>query len=448
MHKSKKAAAAAVAAAMTLSLAGCTDTSYVMTYNDNEKINAGVYIYNLYTEMSYQMTMMYYVSGVTEGYLDQEVEGKKLSEYLPEKAKQATKEYAAIITKFDELGLELTEEELKTISDNLRDQWDASKDLYEKEGISKESIRQVQKGELMRTKLFDYYYGEGGEEAAGDSDLEQYVKDNYLRYKTISIAKSTDEDETVAEQDNKDNEALRDSYLEKAEGLGFDEFDDVIDEYNAYVADLTAAAEETSGTDLTDDSTAEIDLGETDDSDEAEAVAQEETEAEADAPEDSTADTEETADEAAEDTAAEEDYNIALPQDEEAVADEVTTAEEDPYANETMLDYGNMDDDTKESDQGKLADAINALEVGKAAAYEDDNYYYIIIKGDVAERAAQYALDNHDTLLHSLKDDDFQTKLDSWIEALNIKENSDALKRYSAKQVYDLQEEYYTELNK
>ena len=82
MAKAKKITAALTAALLcTASLTACSDTSYVMTAGDS-KINAGIYIYNELTEMSYQMTMMYYQKGIKKDYFDQKVDGKAFDEYL------------------------------------------------------------------------------------------------------------------------------------------------------------------------------------------------------------------------------------------------------------------------------------------------------------------------------------------------------------------------------
>ena len=82
MAKAKKITAALTAALLcTASLTSCSDTSYVMTAGDS-KINAGIYIYNELTEMSYQMTMMYYQNGIKKDYFDQKVDGKAFDEYL------------------------------------------------------------------------------------------------------------------------------------------------------------------------------------------------------------------------------------------------------------------------------------------------------------------------------------------------------------------------------
>ena len=81
-------------------------------------------------------------------------------------------------------------------------------------------------------------------------------------------------------------------------------------------------------------------------------------------------------------------------------------------------------------------------------AYEDDNAYYILIKGDVKDRDTEYAKDNHEDLLKEMKSDEFQKKLTGWVEKLDIKVNNKAIKRYTPKVVYDKQTEYYSKNNK
>ena len=190
MAKAKKITAALTAALLcTASLTSCSDTSYVMTVGDS-KINAGIYIYNELTEMSYQMTMMYYQKGIKKDYFDQKVDGKAFDEYLSDYALTATKEYAAVVDKFNELGLTLSDEDIKSINDSISSTWDSQGEFYESEGISKESVKLALKGSKMREELFDHYYAEGGEEAVSDDEMVKYLDDNYLRYKSISFAKT------------------------------------------------------------------------------------------------------------------------------------------------------------------------------------------------------------------------------------------------------------------
>jgi hypothetical protein len=451
-------------------MAGCTDTSYVLQSGD-DKVNAGVYIYNMLSEMSYQMTMMYYNDGITEDYFDQEIDGQSFSDYLSDYALTSTKEYFAIVKQFDSLGLELTSDELDEINENVTEAWDSYGDFYESEGISKDSMKLAYKESQMRSDLFDYYYAEGGVEEVSNSDIVTYLNDNYVRYKSISIAKSTNEDEDTAASEDEENKALRDEYLEKAEGVSFDDFDTIIDEYNAYLEEVAAeeaAAEDTSSddssTDSETDSTADSETdSSTDSSADSEIVIDDSAISfDAAATEDSTTDdssvasddSEASDDSTADDSTVEESDSEAelitvsadgLTDDTEDTAEgDSSTEEVDPYENETMYNFGTMDDDTKESSTGEFITAVNDLEVGVATAYEDDDYYYIIIKGDITERSTEYAEDNKDSMISEMKSDDFQSKIDGWVEEIGISENSDAIKRYTPQVVYDKQEEYYS----
>ena len=433
MAKLKKIAAALTAAALCgTMLTGCTDTSYAVSYGDT-KVNAGVYIYNMLSEMSYRMQMMYYIDGVTENYFDQKVDDKSFSDYLSDYALESTKEYAAIVENFDKLKLSLSDDELKEINDSIREAWDSAGDFYESEGISKDSVKLVQKAAKMRQKIFDYYYGEGGKEEVKKDDIVKYLNDNYIRYKEISIAKSTDEDKDKAAEADKESKEKRDKYLKEAKGLSFEEFDTIIDEYNkevqAEMESADSAAAESDSSSESDDSQA------VDDSSLAEeSSAVESSEADSSSAIESEAESEaETAD----DTSSQADEII----------DEDAETEEDPYANETMTNFGKMTDEDKSSDSGKLLEKISGLDVGVATAYEDDNYYYIIIKGDVKDRSEEYAEENHDNMVQEMKSDDFEKLIDSWVEELSISENSQALRRYTPQVVYDKQEEYYSKQN-
>lgn len=436
MAKAKKITAALTAALLcTASLTACSDTSYVMTVGDS-KINAGIYIYNELTEMSYQMTMMYYQNGITKDYFNQKVDGKAFDEYLSDYALTATKEYAAVVDKFNELGLTLSDEDLKSINDSISSTWDSQGEFYESEGISKESVKLALKGSKMREELFDHYYAEGGEEAVSDDEMVKYLDDNYLRYKSISFAKTkastdssssaTDSSTDSADAANEEAKAERDEFLEKAQGVSFDDFDSIIDEYNDYVASKNATDSSSatySDSSALDSSTASDDTSSVSDIDTS-STASDDTSSVSDSTADSST--------AASDTDSSTDSSSSAP---------------DPYANEKMMNYGTMDDSQKDTTNGKILKEVSGMSTDVATAYEDDNAYYILIKGDIKDRDTEYAKDNHEDLLKEMKSDEFQEKLTSWVEKLDIKVNNKAIKRYTPKVVYDKQTEYYSKNN-
>ena len=424
MAKAKKITAALTAALLcTASLTACSDTSYVMTVGDS-KINAGIYIYNELTEMSYKMTMMYYQNGIKKDYFNQKVDGKAFDEYLSDYALTATKEYAAVVDKFNELGLTLSDEDIKSINDSISSTWDSQGEFYESEGISKESVKLALKGSKMREELFDHYYAEGGEEAVSDDEMVKYLDDNYLRYKSISFAKTkastdssssaTDSSTDSAAAANEEAKAKRDEFLEKTQGVSFDDFDSIIDEYNDYVASKKAK-DSSSATDsnssASDSSTA---------SDDTSSVAESDTSSTASDDTSSVSDSTADSSTAASDTDSSADSSSSAP---------------DPYANEKMMNYGTMDDSQKDTTNGKILKEVSGMSTDVATAYEDDNAYYILIKGDVKDRDTEYAKDNHEDLLKEMKSDEFQKKLTSWVEKLDIKVNNKAIKRYTPKVV-------------
>ena len=111
------------------------------------------------------------------------------------------------------------------------------------------------------------------------------------------------------------------------------------------------------------------------------------------------------------------------------------------------MNYGAMDDSQKDTTNGKILKEVSGMSTDVATAYEDDNAYYILIKGDIKERDTEYAKDKHEDLLKEMKSDEFQKKLTSWVEKLDIKVNNKAIKRYTPKVVYDKQTEYYSKNN-
>ena len=382
MAKAKKITAALTAALLcTASLTACSDTSYVMTAGDS-KINAGIYIYNELTEMSYQMTMMYYQKGIKKDYFDQKVDGKAFDEYLSDYALTATKEYAAVVDKFNELGLTLSDEDIKSINDSISSTWDSQGEFYESEGISKESVKLALKGSKMREELFDHYYAEGGEEAVSDDEMVKYLDDNYLRYKSISFAKTkastdssssaTDSSTDSADAANEEAKAKRDEFLEKAQGVSFDDFDSIIDEYNDYVASKKASDSSSAA----DSDSSAADSSTT--SDDTSSVAESDTSSTASDDTSSVSDSTADSSTAASDTDSSTDSSSSAP---------------DPYANEKMMNYGTMDDSQKDTTNGKILKEVSGMSTDVATAYEDDNAYYILIKGDVKDRDTEYAKD-------------------------------------------------------
>ncbi len=463
MRKLKRIAAAVTAAVMvTVSAAGCSDTDYAMTMG-NEKVNAGVYINFLLGEINNQMYTLYYSGQVTDMNKcpDTEIDGKSFTDYVKDTALKDMKEFAAINAKFDEFGLELSDEDKDEIASSVDSAWEQMGEYYEYQGISRESLKMTYEASYKRSAVFDHYYAEGGIEEVTNDDMQKYVNENYIRFKTIAVPKSVLEDETEAAAEDGESMALVNGYLLKAEEMSFEEFDQIIDEYDEYT-EQQAAEENGEDTALTDeDAVTDIDSSSAAD-DTAEDTAPDTKETA-----DTSTDTDETADSAEDDSAEDsvddttaEDESMAEEDtvtddsaaedsaaDETAEGEEDTEEEEDPYINETIVNFTTASDtesDSYNEEYVKVLEAMKNSEYGKAAIYEDDNNIYLYMTADVSERT-DYVEDNADTLRQTMKGDDFQKLIDSWVEALDIKVNDKAIKRYTVNEIFERQEEYYSE---
>ena len=486
MKMLKRIAAGIVSIAMAATmLTGCNSGRYVMNYDGND-INAGIYIYNVLSELQTQQYSLY-IKGSSDDIMKQKVDGKEMAVYLEDKALEKTKEYCAVTEKFKELGLELTDEDMKTIASSATNNYNAQKDMFEEMGISKESIKLVLKGTKMKSMIFDYYYGEDGKEAPKDEEIEKYISDNYLRYKSITISKSTSTDDAEKEKENKEKKEQADKYFKQAEGKSFSSFDDVISAYNKDTEEASKAASGDSSTgdsssnsesksdsssssestadsssssaadssSSADSSAVESDsskVGDNDSSSSSAAESSSSSESKADsssssssAADSSSADTSSTADSSSKD-------DTSSTADSSSAADTSTTGttetEASKYPNETMINYASYSEDQLASDTGKMATKIKEAETGKAFFYEDDTGYYIIIKGDASERAKGYASENHGTLLDEMFEKTFEKNIAEWAEKLDIKVDNHSIKRYSAQSLYDRYVDFLTKDSK
>ena len=463
----KKITAGIVSTAIAASmLTGCDSGRYVMSY-DGKDVNSGIYIYHVISEMLSQQYALY-LKGSSDGVMDQKVDGKEMAVYLEDKAMEKTKEYCAVTEKFKELGLELTDDEIKSISTSATNTYNAQKDMLEEMGISKESIKLAYKGEKMKSKLFDYYYGKDGKQAPSDSDIEKYVTDNYLRYKSITISKSTKTDDADKEKENKEKKEQAEKYFKQAEGKSFSSFDDVIDAYKKETEAAAAAASGTSSTtdsssssttdsssssstadssSSTDSSAVQSDSSKVGDNDSSSSSAAESSSSSSSELKADSSSSSNTDSSSKDDTSSTADSSSAA---DSSVSTTGTTgtAEAPKYPNETMINYSNYTKEQLEESTGKMATKIKDAEKGKAFMYEDDTGYYIIIKGDTSERSKDYASENNSTLLSEMFSKTFDKTIADWAEELGIKVDSKAIKRYSAKSLYDRYTDFITKDSK
>ena len=88
--------------------------------------------------------------------------------YIAAKTLEALERYAAVTTRFDELGGALTEDELTQAQTQTDNTWASYSDLYEKNGIDQESLLAYTQASYKASDLLEMLYGETGAEPVSD----------------------------------------------------------------------------------------------------------------------------------------------------------------------------------------------------------------------------------------------------------------------------------------
>ena len=200
-------------------------------------------------------------------YLDQTLDGKKFADWVNDKTLEICRSQTAVNRLFDQYGLSLTAEEIKSIDSDTNRLWteedmyaqyfygvDVVGKYYEKFGVGEQSFKDEEIIEKKREKLFDHLYGAGGEKAANEAEVsdtltKDYIAVNYFLYEL-------EEGESAQ------------SYADRI--AGGESYEEVYKSYNEEVAkiraaeraaeDAAASAEDDSEDveDVTEDNTVEI----------------------------------------------------------------------------------------------------------------------------------------------------------------------------------------------
>lgn len=233
MMKKFKTTVSLVMAAIMVFAAGCSsaDTSWGAEYK-GEKAPVGVYIMG---QLSMYNRAMSTVEDPDKDPLKQDVEGKKGSEWVAEKTTLEMARYFALIEKFEEAGLKLTDAQLAELNELMDYQYGNMKDMYTKNGISESSLRDYYTNYFRSDSLFDYYYGAEGKEPVSTEEYNKYLSENYTASMFISFTKLDDENQPLDEAGVNEKRARAQKYLDRAKEEGVS-FNDLIIEWEKEVA--------------------------------------------------------------------------------------------------------------------------------------------------------------------------------------------------------------------
>lgn len=176
--------------ALTVSAAACySEDNLWAAKKDALTLPIGGYIYYLTSAYSSAASKVNSETNVLKATFEE----KSAENWIRDTAIDSVRNYFYVHEKFNELGLELTEDDQATIDSYMTTYyWGYGQSAaYEALGISESSMRTAgPELYVMRSMIFEAMYGPDGENAVSDDALRTYYNDNYFAYEYFSASLS------------------------------------------------------------------------------------------------------------------------------------------------------------------------------------------------------------------------------------------------------------------
>lgn len=435
--KFRQIAAAGCALACAVSMCGCADNGYIGTI-DGKQIPNGIYLYNIqFSAYNEAKDKVEEVKGEAQGTAEitvftETIDGKPASAWIKDYALEQVKRYVAIENLFNEYGLSLSAEEneevnsyIATLDDDLGVyaqyygiEESSFGEHYENLGIGKSSLRSLTENTYKEKYVFLKNYDADGLTPVTDDEINSYATENYAAVKLLKL--DFTDYQGIELKDEKDIQAIKDLAQSYADRYNSGEdWLDIQYDYDLRQAQLDAWAdadenyEEEQSSTAEAVSTTESEPAPAETTSTAEATTSSEAgTAEAEPAEDAPA----PANDASKVVAATDDakYNAYV---QEAI--DAATAEKKESAEECdqfiSKENSSLDEHVTEF-------IWNAEVDGKAAIFtdtEDGNSVYVVVREDITTKDS-WKESQHESLLHSIKDDAFEELLKSTYESYDV----------------------------
>lgn len=254
------------AAALAFGLAGCVlSTPDTVGSIGNVEISSGLYLlaqYNAYQSAA-KLASSDQDSTNVKSFLKETIttdadsgETAAVSDYVAQKTQENLELYAAIETRFDELGGQLTEAEEAQADSYASQLMDQYGDTYKANGIGLETLQRFERILLKSTDLLDLMYGTNGETPVSDADLTSHLENKMYKLAYYSIPLYNSSTYAFADDDQKDTmlrlaQAAVDSYNASAPADAVRQFTAFHEVSSAALSDIYAVLDSTVPTDGT-----------------------------------------------------------------------------------------------------------------------------------------------------------------------------------------------------
>ncbi len=403
----RKTIAAASAAALAVSLAGCTPNIGGGSRNaitvDGVEVPAGVFIY--YTIQSYKeaASVLKGNTGTDPSVKDvrnSNIDSVDSTDWIQNKATEYVVDYVNIQKEFDAIGVALSQEDIDEAEEMANYYYYEQDPLLVENGVSLDSMIAISQGIYKEQEVFKHYYGFDSEEGCSEDELKDYFEENYARVKYLSISLTDSEGNKVSADEERKLRDLAEEYAEQINSKSTElekmqEVDAVSQAYDEYKAASTTTAADVAIVTTTTTTTTTADASETT--------------------------TTTTTD----------------PYANERLIRRTTTTSADAASDETVGTQAQTEEEDEETkNSNKFKDYIfGELGMDKAEVYDySDEAIYVVIRGDLRERMNEdgYWTENYITSLQSERyQDAFVKKMEEKADKLSVEKNKSAYRRYS-----------------
>ena len=205
-----------MAAVMLLSLAGCNLSTPVSVGSIGDvEIPAGVYLLAQYNAYNTAANLADLATGETASNVkavlkaqctgtigDEEVTATG-AEYVEKLTQRAIEYYAAVETKFNELGATLEDAATSEVADNADSMWESNGDLYQANGIGKSSLESYLLNAQKASTILTLLYGPDGSEPVTDAEYTDYINNECYYIESVQIPLVDYNTYTMADGDQK-----------------------------------------------------------------------------------------------------------------------------------------------------------------------------------------------------------------------------------------------------
>lgn len=253
MHKVFRVVAAAMALLVTLSATGCADTTWAVKVN-GKSVSSGVYVAYLLSYRSDVLSSSGSGSSATDSGSsgnnplsvtssdassaksassnpwDRKIDGDSASAWAVNSALKDCERLAVTEALASSRKLSLTSSETSTAKQYAQTYY-TYYTAYKSNGISQTSMQRLLSYQYLLKKVFDSYYGKGGEKAVADADLKNYYTANFVHIKQIFFNKYDDSGNLLAADKLAQVKANAQKVFALAQA-GKGSFDSLVTQYN------------------------------------------------------------------------------------------------------------------------------------------------------------------------------------------------------------------------